>query len=1202
MVLHNEISGVLYLYLKKIEIQGFKSFADKINLEFNSGITSVVGPNGSGKSNIADAVRWVLGEQSAKTLRGSKMEDIIFAGTEHRKPVGFAEVSLTIDNSDNTLPVAFTEVTITRRVFRSGESEYCINKTSCRLKDINELFLDTGIGKDGYSIIGQGRVDEILSSKSEDRRHIFEEASGIMKYKLRKLEAEKKLELTKQNLLRINDIINELESQLEPLMQQSETAKKYLSLRENLKELDVNVFIENIAKFKERLKEHEAQYSQIKDNIEQENSNLEKITEANKTKTELQKALEEKLNLSRQEFYNVEGNLERCNSEIKVNEEKINSLKQNIERIDNEVIEINQKLNLLSKEEGSKQEKITYLNRRYDDYSFKLNEYEKQMEAVLSSLDESERHIEDLKSSIMDKLDILSDKKTQINNLKSHIENLKKRQNSIGNEVYQIALDIDKENMKKEDLTETLRSTRETLRKSKESFEDISNQKNKLDSDLDAQRREQNLVRNEIQLKSSRKKMLQDMERNLEGYSRSVRVLLQACEQSADLKKGIHGALAQLITVDKKYETAIEMTLGSATQNIITNSEEDAKKAIDFLKQNKVGRATFLPISSVNGKYFEGNTINDIKNQKGYCGIASDLVSYNAQYKGVILSLLGKVVIVEDIDTGIKMARKYGYSFRIVTLDGDILSTSGSISGGSNDMRSSGILSRHREISEIDEIVENLKIRDLELEKITEKNIEMLKNITIELAKLNEAIRNNELVKLRDESHLAQIEDIILKSGAKVEMLNQEKNQLTRQEKESLSELEKYLIELSAIENDIAQTKAIISQHQEKHREEQAVRDALHQDITDFKISVNSILESIESVKEAIDRIESDKHLSIKSIDKRKYENEKHSDEIRSLYESIDGLKHIIKGYDEEKVGKTLEMDRISEERKIIEEELSGIINRITDINKNVILYQEEYSRIEVKRAKLETEMETLQNRMWDEYELTYTNALELKKDIGSIPQAQKRINELRNEIKELGPVNVAAIEEYIKTKERYEFMSAQKDDMEQAQEKLHRVIYEMTSIMKKQFLEQFKLINESFGIVFKDLFDGGRADLILVDKENILESGIDIEVQPPGKKLQNMMLLSGGERAFTAIALLFSILRLRPTPFCILDEIEAALDDANVYRFAEYIKKFIGETQFIMVTHRKGTMEASDTLYGVTMQEHGISKIVSMKMGDKAS
>lgn len=1190
------------MYLKKIEIQGFKSFADKINLDFNSGITSVVGPNGSGKSNIADAVRWVLGEQSAKTLRGTKMEDIIFAGTEHRKPVGFAEVSLTIDNSDNTLPVAFTEVTITRRVFRSGESEYCINKTSCRLKDINELFMDTGIGKDGYSIIGQGRVDEILSTKSEDRRHIFEEASGIMKYKVRKLEAEKKLELTKQNLLRINDIIIELEGQLEPLMQQSETAKRYLSLRENLKELDVNVFIENITKFKEKLKEHEVQYSQIKDDIEQENKKLENITEANKSKTELQKSLEERLNNSRQEFYSIEGNLERCNSEIKVNEEKINSLKQNIERIDNEVVEINQKLNLLSKEEGSKHEKISYLNKRYDDYSVKLEEYEKQMETVLASLDESERHIEDLKSGIMDKLDILSDKKTQINNLKSHIDSLKKRQNSIGNEVYQIALDIDKENMKKEDLAERIRSTRELLKQSKSRFESLSTQKNELDINLDAQKKEQNFVRNEIQLKSSRKKMLQDMERNLEGYNRSVRVLLQACEQSPELKKGIHGALAQLITVDKKFETAIEMTLGSALQNIITDSEEDAKKAIDYLKQNKLGRATFLPITSVNGKYFEGNIINDIKSQKGYCGVASDLVTYNFDYKGIILSLLGKVVIVEDIDSGIRMARKYGYSFRIVTLEGDILSSSGSISGGSNDNRASGILSRHREISEIDEIIENLKIKDQALCKTIEKNIEILKEITSEINKLDETIRNNELVKIRDESHLAQIEENIVKSDAKIDMLKQEKNQLLRQENDSCNELEKYQKELNVIENDIAETKAIIAQHQEKHREEQSVRDALHQDITDFKISVNSIKESIESVKETISRIESDKHISIKSIDKRTAERGKYSDEIRSLYECIEGLRHTIKGFDEEKVGKTLEMDRISEERKVIEEELSDLINQITDINKNVILFQEEYGRIEVKKAKLETEMEALQNRMWDEYELTYTNSLELKKDIGSIPQAQKRINELRNEIKELGTVNVAAIDEYIKTKERYEFMSAQKNDMELAQEKLHRVIYEMTSIMKKQFLEQFKLINESFGIVFKDLFEGGRADLILVDKENVLESGIEIEVQPPGKKLQNMMLLSGGERAFTAIALLFSILRLRPTPFCILDEIEAALDDANVYRFAEYIKKFIGETQFIMVTHRKGTMEASDTLYGVTMQEHGISKIISMKMGEMAS
>ncbi|MCX7921823.1 MAG: chromosome segregation protein SMC [Clostridia bacterium] len=1190
------------MYLKKLEIQGFKSFADRICLEYNSGITSVVGPNGSGKSNIADSVRWVLGEQSAKTLRGTKMEDVIFAGTEHRKPMGFAEVSLTLDNSDNSLPIAYNEVTITRRVFRSGESEYSINKTSCRLKDIHELLLDTGLGKDGYSIIGQGRVDEILSTKSEDRRHIFEEASGIMKYKVRKLEAEKKLELTQQNLLRINDIISELENQIEPLRQQSETAKKYLALRENLRELEVNLYIENIARFKEKIKEYEEQYTTIRENINAETLKLENITQENQKNTEILKILEEKINTSRQEYYNLESNLEKCNSEIKINEEKINSLAQNVLRVDEEIHEISQKASDLSNEEESKRSKLKYLHEKHDEYSGKLADYEKQIETILASLGETERYIENLKSSIMDKLDTQSDKRTQVNNVKSHIENLRRRQNSIGSEVYMLLLEKDKDVIKKEDLSENIQKVDGWIKQARTKLELLNKEKKDLNINLEDFRKKQNSIKSETQFKSSRYKLLQDMEKSLEGYNRSVKEVLHACRQSADFGKGIHGALAQLITVEQKYETAIEMTLGGALQNIVTTDENDAKKAIEFLKKNKLGRATFLPISAVKGKYFENNLLDELKKQQGFCGVASDLISYNPEYKGIILSLLGKVAVVENLDAGIRIARKFGYTFRIVTLEGDILSTSGSMSGGSSDNRGVGILSRNREIVELQEALEKLRKEEVVLEKNISEAISMQNEVLNEIGIEENKVRENELVRIRDESHMNQVDENIKRTEAKIEMLKQEKEQLERQEVETGNELTKYEAELNEIEKDISETKAVIADYQEKHKEDQSARDLLHNNITDFKISVNSILESIASVKESLERILEEKDACIKNINKRDNEKSRCKNEIKGLNESNEGLRNIIKGYEEEKTGKTLEIDRIVEERKVIEEETSDIINQITDVNKNILLLQEEFNRIEVRKAKIESEMEAIQNRMWDEYELTYTNALEFKKDIGNIPAAQKKAAEYRNEIKQLGPVNVASIEEYIKTKERYEFMSLQKNDMEQAKEKLHKVIYEMTSIMKQQFMEQFKLINTNFSMVFKELFGGGRAELILVDKENVLESGIEIEVQPPGKKLQNMMLLSGGERAFTAIALLFSILRLRPTPFCILDEIEAALDDANVYRFAEYIKKFTNQTQFIMVTHRKGTMEAADTLYGVTMQEHGVSKVVSMKMGEKAS
>lgn len=1190
------------MYLKAIEIQGFKSFADKTLLEFNSGITSVIGPNGSGKSNISDAVRWVLGEQSAKTLRGGKMEDVIFAGTEHRKPMGFAEVSLMIDNSDNALPVEYSEVTISRRIYRSGESEYLINKTSCRLKDIHELFFDTGLGKDGYSIIGQGRVDEILSSRSEDRRHIFEEASGIMKYKVRKLEAEKKLEMTEQNLTRINDIINELENQLEPLKKQSETARKYLSLRDSLKELEVNVYIENIARYKEKIKEYEEQYSLIRTNIDEENNKLEYITRENQQKTELLKTLEEKLDVSKQRYYDIENSLEKCNSEIKLNDERINNLVQNIERIDNEISEIDEKLDNFEKEEKSKRVKLSYLQGKKEEYSQKLSEYERQLETLMALLDESERHIELLKGGIMDKLDLMSDKKTQINNVKNHIDGLKRRQNSIDNEIYHIVLEKDRDNIKKEDLTISISKVDNEIKQSLLKLEKFNIEKSELESTLDAKRKKQNAIKSDLHVKTSRSKMLQDMERNLEGYNRSVKELLNACQRSPEFGAGIYGALAQLLTVDKKYETAVEMSLGGALQNIVTSTEEDAKRAIEYLKKNRIGRATFLPVSSVKGRFFDSVTAEQVRSMEGFCGIASELVSCDGKYREIVLNLLGKVVVVQNLDAGIKIARRFGYSFKIVTLEGDILNTGGSMSGGSTDSRSGGILSRNREIVEIKEEIELLKREETAVDADIIKIIAMLEEVMGEVKEEEDRIRSNELLKVREESQLSQVEENIKRAGAKVEMLKEEKNQLKRQEETTALELQKYNEDLIAIEKDISQTKEIISQHQEKHKEGQAERDNLHSDITDFKISVNSIVESMQTVNEAIEKVLKDKEDLSGGIARKTREKDRSQGEIKSLNEKNEGLRLLVKKYNEEKSGRTFEIDRISEERKVIEEELAGTLDNIKNINKNIVLLQEEFNRIEVKRAKADAEMGAIQNRLWDEYELTYTNALQYKKEIDSMAQAQKAINEYKNQIRDLGPVNVAAIDEYVKTKERFEFMSLQRDDMEQAKEKLNKVIHEITTQMKQRFMEQFKLINENFNIVFRELFEGGRAGLVLLDEQNVLESGIEIEVQPPGKKLQNMMLLSGGERAFTAIALLFSILKLSPTPFCILDEIEAALDDANVFRFAQYLRKFADSTQFIVVTHRKGTMESSDTLYGVTMQEHGISKVVSLKLGDKAS
>lgn len=1178
-------------------MQGFKSFADKVSLEFTGGITSVIGPNGSGKSNIADAVRWVLGEQSAKSLRGGKMEDVIFAGTEHRKPMGFSEVSLTIDNSDKKLPIDYTEVTVTRRIFRSGESEYLINKTPCRLKDINELFMDTGLGRDGYSIIGQGKVDEILSSKSEDRRHIFEEASGIMKYKVRKQESEKKLELTRQNLLRLNDIISELEGQIEPLRNQSEAAKKFLSLRDKLKELEVNLFIDNIASFKEKVKEIEEALLLLKEDIEAENKNQQRLLEKQITQNEVLKVLEAENDTARQKFYECENIIEAKSQELRFNQERKKLIEESIVKLETEAKELTEKFAVLKNEEQTKQKKLSYLNRQREDFKLKMDAFQQKFEALIEKLSQDEKEIELLKSHIMDNLDLQSDKKTQLNNIKHHMESLDGRCKSIDNEIYHLKLDMDKDGFEIEETESSLNAVLSEMKNARERQNRLISEKNELNDKKNKQINELNEIRGNIQVMGSKQRALENMENSLEGYARSVKELLAACKNSPALGKGIHGALAQLINVDKEYELAVEMALGGALQNVVTETEEDAKRAINFLKDRRAGRATFLPISSVNGRHLDEGTVRALNQQEGYIGVACDLVKADPKLSGIILSLLGRVVVVRDIDCGIQIARKNGYSFRIVTLEGDILNSGGSMSGGSVEHRQGSILSRHREIADL----KNELVKLAQREKQQSENIKSVDDMLVDVEKESteeyERLKKLGMDKIQLEGSVNQLKSSVERIKAKIQMVTDEKQQIIKQKDSLIHELSKYEDELKNLETETAAAKEKVTVFQEAHKENQTERDNLHADITNYRLSVNSIDESITSINEDLERIERD----LKSLDKssinRDNEKIRLNNEIKEL-EIKD--QNIIKESEEHKlVRQDLEakINEISDKRKEIEADLGGLQAQINESGNTLSRLKEEATKFEVRKAKFETDLDSISNRLWEEYELTFTNALELKKDVGSPQQVQKSINELKNGIKDLGPVNVSAIDEYVKVKERFEFMSVQKDDMVQTEEKLKKVIAEITTHMKDKFIEQFKLINANFNKVFKELFEGGNAELVLVDMDNVLESGIEIEVQPPGKKLQNMMLLSGGERAFTAIALLFSILKLRPTPFCILDEIEAALDDANVNRFAQYLKNFSDDTQFIVVTHRKGTMESSDALYGVTMQEHGISNVVSLKL-----
>lgn len=1189
------------MYLKKIEIQGFKSFADKVTLELNKGITAVVGPNGSGKSNISDAVRWVLGEQSMKNLRGSKLEDVIFAGTENRKPLGFAEVSLTVDNSNGLLPVDYSEVTVTRRVYRSGESEFFINKTACRLKDINELFMGTGVGKDGYSIIGQGRIDEILSTKSEDRRLIFEEAAGIMKYKVRKLEAERKLEQTRQNLLRINDIIGELENQIEPLREQSETAKKFLALSERLKVLEVNVFIDSMEKFKEKMDEIKLQVENIQGEIDKEHEIFE---EKQNNKKQLQgqfELIENELEDLQRQIFNIGSSIEQSNSEIKVAKERMDNNNENNERLNLEISEFEQKIKELEAENNHKQGRCKQLRLDRDRFSSELIDKEEELAKVSASIDSEQEQVEALKAEIIEKMNLINDRKTEINSLKVLLEGLEKREAQIKEELQQLVLDADVERIKKEDIKDSLEKLNKEINIEKNTILELEKDKVNLGNNISGLNKKLEGCRVELSNKQSRHKFLCDLEKEHEGYSRSVKGILEECERNNAFKAGIHGALAQLITVPKEYETAVEMTLGAALQNIVTDNEESAKKAINFIKERNLGRATFLPVSVVNGKELD-ERVDKINSCKGFIGIASKLLNFDKKYQGVINNLLGRTVVVDNLDNGIAIARKFSYSFRIVTLEGDIINTSGAMSGGSNVSKASGILSRGREIKELSEIIDRLKKEFEKIEQEIEASKAAFKAVDEKAGLANESIKEKQVTIAREEEKLVGLDSMLGRIDEKSILLKSEKQQLEAQSTEVLPSIEKKQEYITKSEGEIEALQEQVRKLQEKFRQGYTEKDKVNNEITNIKISLSSIDESFVSLQEVIERIDKEIDICKRNIERRQQEKLRITGEKSHLETAIE--EHMVK-IDELKKSRLEKEDELNN-KKLLKEDVSSNLSAIESLLmeslRKIDLLKEENTRLELKKSRIEMDMETLQNKMWDDYELTLNNAMEYRKEIENIQNAQKEIAKIKNQIRDLGPVNIAAIEEYTKTKERYEFLSNQRNDLEASEDKLRKVISEMTSIMKRQFIEQFNHISKNFDEVFKELFGGGKATLKLADEENILESGIDIEVQPPGKKLQSMMLLSGGEKALTATALLFAILRMNPSPFCILDEIEAALDDVNVYRFADYIKRFTYNTQFIIVTHRKGTMESADTLYGVTMEERGISKLVSVKMNDKAS
>ena len=1205
------------MYLKRLELQGFKSFADKTVLEFKPGITAVIGPNGSGKSNISDSIRWVLGEQSMKSLRGAKAEDVIFAGTQNRKSLGFAEASIVIDNSDGKLPIEYNEVIVTRKLYRSGETGYFINKTPCRLKDIIELFMDTGIGKDGYSIIGQGKIDEILSNKSDDRRHIFEEAAGIVKYRTRKVESEKKLEQTKLNLLRINDILSEIEGQLDPLKLQADKARKFLDLREELKSIEVGLFVYNINTYKEKLEQIVEDLQVLKD---QETSESQKLEEGQNKKDTLKTRIDE-LIAEIENMQNVgfesKTKIEQLNSQINVSKERISNNATNIERLTKEIEELHQRINDFNEEKDSKVSKKDNLFKNKEKFETELKEKEEELAKISAKLSEKELEIEGKKKQVEADTDAKYERLAEINTYEINYENLEKTKKNVKQELQSTISELDSNRIKKQEISKNFQEIEATRNKAVKTLTEIKAQKEEALAIIKDFDEKINKLTADYRMKDSRCKFLIETERDKDGYMKSVKSLLLACEQNSELNAGVEGVLASLISVDKKYETAIEMCLGQAMQNIVTKTETDAKKLIEHLRKNNLGRASFLPISSVHGKKIEKVNSNGID---GVIGIAAELVKADKKYQDIILNLLGRTVIVENMDSAIKLAKANSYSFRIVTLEGDVINPSGAISGGSVAQKTVNILGRSREIEELKAKLEELNSEIKKLEKEKEEHSVKIADTIEESARLEKNLQEIEITYATKKQELDMIDSQITKLEEKMAKLKNQVEEIDEEKKKLEVSKEGTKQVIANLDKEMQELNAEITQFAELNKDDQTYIDNLNTDITDLKISVSSFDESGTSLDEMIARIEQDIQNANASIETKKADIENAKLETTKNEEAISNIKNII---DTENIKcdfeyksnfiyttNKSEVEKIKSEVTNSSEKIEALKNEKTakneELEKIEAQIESQYSvlnglkeqivKVESKKTKQEQDIDDLINRLWQEYELTPNNADGYAKP-DNVQVAQKKTTELRKNIADLGSINVDAIEDYKKMQERYDFMNEQRLDLEDSITKLRNVISEMTTTMQKQFDEKFIQINKNFNEVFIELFGGGKAELILEDEANILECGIDIRVQPPGKKLQNMMLLSGGEKALTAIAILFAILKINPAPFCILDEIEAALDDVNVARYALYLKKFSTETQFLVITHRKGTMEIADTVYGVTMEENGISKLLSMQL-----
>ncbi len=1182
------------MYLKSIEIQGFKSFANKLVFQFHNGITGIVGPNGSGKSNVADAVRWVLGEQRIKQLRGASMQDVIFSGTEMRKPLGYAFVAITLDNSDHQLAIDFEEVTVARRIYRSGESEYLLNGAPCRLKDVNELFYDTGIGKEGYSIIGQGQIDKILSGKPEERRELFDEAAGIVKFKKRKVAAQKKLEDEKQNLIRVNDILSELEKQIGPLEKQSEKARIYLKKKEELKALDVNVFLLENRRLQEQLGDISQKFEIASGDLEQTSAQYEKIKiEYEQIQTQIEE-LDGTIEAQRTSLTDTSMLRGKLEGEINVLKEQIKSAKNNEEHFlsRKEAVTGEMDAKLLNKEGILADKQV--IDEQVAEIEKQRNEAREKLLLVQGRIEELNGEIETGKNSIIDMLNLRATIKSKLGRYDTMMEQINIRRAELTSRLLRIKSDEAQQEAVIEELQKEFESINEQIRALNDSQEQKEEKLVLIREELAG--KDQKLRDTQVSYHQEKSKLeaLTNLTERYEGYGGSVKKVME-CK---DKEKGIIGVVADIIKVDKKYETAIETALGGSIQNIVTEDEETAKRMIAHLKQTKSGRATFLPLTSLGGVQSFKN--QDALKEKGVIGIADELVQVNARYKNVAKNLLGRILVIDHVDHAVQIARKYHYSIRMVTLEGELLTPGGAISGGAF-KNSSNLLGRRREMEELEGKVKGFlveidallneieQIKDgrnklrLSLEedkaqlqrKFIEQNTARLNVIKAQERK-DEASEGSLELKAEEKEIEEQITEI--KAGKQNILKELEDSELS--EKRIEQEIRKFQVELDGKRKEESEQSAQVSEwdvevekmHQQQNFHQQNV-DRIAGEIARLSAELLEINESL--AQNGRDTIEKEKNIA--SIEET----------IAASHTTLGDTERSLKENTEKKEALTLKQKNFFADREALSEKMTGL--------------DKEVYRLNSQKEKIQENLESQINYMWDEYEITLSDAAALKnEEMTDLPSMKKEIASIKDQIRKLGDVNVNAIEDYKNLMERYQFLKTQHDDLVEAEKTLEGIIVELDAAMRKQFTEKFAEIVREFDKVFKELFGGGKGTLELMEDEDILEAGIRIVAQPPGKKLQNMMQLSGGEKALTAIALLFAIQNLKPSPFCLLDEIEAALDENNVSRFASYLHKLTRNTQFIVITHRRGTMEKADRLYGITMQEKGVSTLVSVNLIDK--